>query len=310
VDVSVVIPIYNERDNVEPLLKELLASPMAGDVCEVIFVDDGSDDGTTRIIERLCANDPRVKAIVFRRNFGKSSALDAGFRQAKGDVVVTLDGDLQDDPNEIPNLLKRLDEGYDLVSGWKRDRQDPPTKTLPSLFFNAVVRTFSAVKIHDFNCGLKAYRSEVVRELNLYGEQHRFIPILANNRGFRVGEIPVRHRRRIHGKSKFGPRRLLRGFFDFITVAFLSRYNHRPLHLFGFWGVLMFAVGTIINVYLTAMWFLGHALSNRPMLVFATLLMIVGFQSVSLGLLSEMVASMRPGRSHYSVRKRINSEEE
>lgn len=309
-DISIVIPVYNERDNVEALLDEIRSQPLADRIREMLFIDDGSLDGTTLVIQRLCAKDDRVKAIMLRRNFGKSAALDAGFRQATGEIIITMDGDGQDDPAEIEALVAKLDEGFDVVSGWKQDRHDPLSKTLPSRLFNGTMRLISGVRLHDFNCGLKAYREEVTREIDLYGERHRFIPVLAANCGFRVGEIAVNHRPRTHGKSKFGAKRLIRGFLDAITITFLGRYTQRPSHFFGLWGMVMFLAGLLINAYLTVCWFEGEALSNRPLLVLGVLLMLLGFQSVSVGLLSEMLISTRGADRHYSVRGRVNCDDD
>lgn len=307
---SIVIPVYNEKDSVAPLVQELLDCPVADRIGEILFVDDGSDDGTTTAIEAMCAAHEQVKAIVFRRNFGKSAALDAGFRHAQGDIVLTMDGDLQDDPAEIPQLIAKLDDGFDMVSGWKQHRQDPVDKTLPSRLFNAVTRRVSGVDLQDFNCGLKAYRREVVRELNLYGELHRFIPVLAHCRGFRIGEVPVNHRPRRHGKSKFGSARLINGFLDFITVTYLSRYNRRPMRLFGLLGTSVFALGGALNAFLVIRRMIMPSawLTNSPYFFLGILLMILGFQLLSAGLVGEMLVHMRPGHAHYSVARRVKVE--
>src|SRR5436189_3023962 len=220
---------------------------------ETIFVDDGSTDGTFAALTRLHSGTDNVRVVRLRRNFGKAAALLAGFNQAQGGTVVTIDGDLQDDPAEIPRLLAKLDEGFDLVSGWKTRRRDPWRRRVLSRIFNAVTGRVSGLRLHDMNCGLKAYRAEVVRGLRLYGELHRFIPVLARSRGFRVAELPVNHRPRQHGGSRYGLERYLRGFLDLLTVTFMGRYRHRPLHLFGGLGLFLGAVGTVILVYLTVL---------------------------------------------------------
>lgn len=292
---SLVIPVYNEADSLEPLLGEIDAA-VAGlrMPAEVVFVDDGSTDGSFATMERLAAGRHDVRIVKLRRNFGKSAALAHGFVAARGDVVVTLDGDRQDDPAEIGKLLAALDEGHDLVSGWKEGRQDPASKTLPSRFFNWTVRRTTGIPLHDFNCGLKAYRREVADAVSVYGELHRYIPVVAAQLGFRVGEVRVAHRRRTAGRSKFGWQRFARGYLDLLTVLFLGRYHSRPQHLFGGIGTLLFLGGLAISVYLTTDKIaFGHALSDRPLLLLGVLLMIVGVQLVSLGLLSELIVNSR-----------------
>ena len=232
-----------------------------------------------------------------RRNFGKAAALQAGFEEAQGEIVVTIDGDLQDDPSEIPRLLAKLDEGFDLVSGWKTKRRDPLSRRIPSRIFNAVTGRLSGLRLHDLNCGLKAYRAEVVRGLRIYGELHRFIPVLAHYRGFRVAELPVNHRPREHGRSRYGMERYVRGFLDLLTVTFMGRYRHRPLHLFGGLGLLLGAIGTLLLGYLTVLKLMGEAIGHRPLLTLGVLLVVVGVQLVSLGLVSELVASHHEERS-------------
>jgi dolichol-phosphate mannosyltransferase len=238
-----------------------------------------------------------VRVVRLRRNFGKAAALAAGFRQSTGDVVVTIDADLQDDPAEIPRLLAKLDEGFDLVSGWKTQRRDPLRRRIPSKVFNGVVGRVSGVRLHDLNCGLKAYRADVVRNLRIYGELHRFLPVLAHDRGYRVAELPVNHRPREHGKSRYGMERYLRGFLDFLTVWFMGRYRHRPLHLFGGLGLAMGAIGTALLVYLTILKLSGEAIGHRPLLTLGVLLVVVGLQFFSLGLLSELITSHHEERT-------------
>ena len=302
---SIVIPVFNEVESVPLLYDEIVATADSLSLpWELIFIDDGSTDGTTRVLHEVYERDPRVQIIEFRRNFGKSAALAAGFEAADGDAIITMDGDLQDLPAEIPRLIEQLNRGADLVSGWKFPRHDPLNKRLPSSIFNSVVRSLSGVKLHDFNCGLKAYRREVIKEIRIYGELHRYIPLLAHFRGFRVVEIQVGHRARKYGRSKFGNGRFARGFFDLLTVLFLAQYTRRPLHFFGWFGVGALMVGFIINAYLAINWLLGHAIGTRPLLTLGVLLMIIGAQFVVFGLLAEMIASTKTERD-YSVRRTL-----
>jgi len=295
--ISVVVPLLNEEHSLETLYREIAAAlESRSDEFEVIVVDDGSTDGSMSVLTRLHDQLPNVVVVHLRRNFGKAAALQAGFLEARGDVVVTIDADLQDDPAEIPKLLAKLDEGFDLVSGWKTRRNDPLLRRLFSRAFNWATGLVSGVKLHDVNCGLKAYRAEVLQGLRIYGELHRFIPVLAAYRGFRVAEIPVNHRPRQHGRSRYGPERYLRGFFDLLSVTFMGRYRHRPLHLFGGVGVFMGAVGFVILVYLTVIWLWGQAIGHRPLLTLGVLLIVVGIQFISLGLLSELITSQHEER--------------
>ena len=296
--VSVVIPVYDEERSVALLYDELRSAlqPLDTD-WEAIFVDDGSTDGTFAALTRLHSSADNVRVVRLRRHFGKAAALVAGFDQARGDTVVTLDGDLQDDPAEIPRLLAKLEEGFDLVSGWKTRRRDPLSRRILSRVFNSVTSRFSGVRLHDMNCGLKAYRAEVVHGLRLYGELHRFIPVLAHYRGFRIAELPVNHRPREHGRSRYGIERYLRGFLDLLTVSFIGRYRHRPLHLFGGLGLALMASGIGILIYLTVDKALGHAIGGRPLLTLGVLLVVVGLQFFSLGLISEMITSHHEERA-------------
>jgi dolichol-phosphate mannosyltransferase len=296
--ISVVVPVHDEERSVALLYDELEAvlDPL-GQAWEAVFVDDGSTDGTFGALARLHAAHENVRVVRLRRNFGKAAALQAGFEEAQGDVVVTIDGDLQDDPAEIPRLLAKLEEGFDLVSGWKRRRRDPLRRRVLSRIFNVVTGSLSGLRLHDLNCGLKAYRSEVVHGLRIYGELHRFIPVLAHYRGFRVGELPVNHRPREHGRSRYGLERYLRGFLDLLTVTFMGRYRHRPLHLFGGLGLGLGTLGTLLLVYLTVLKLSGEAIGHRPLLTLGVLLVVVGVQLVSLGLVSELVASHHEERS-------------
>ncbi len=292
------VPVHDEERSVALLYDELTSAlePL-GVPWETIFVDDGSTDGTFAALTRLHNDARNVRVVRLRRNFGKAAALVAGFDQAHGDIVVTIDGDLQDDPAEIPRLLAKLDEGFDLVSGWKTRRQDPLTRRLLSKVFNRVTSAFSGVRLHDMNCGLKAYRAEVVHGLRLYGELHRFIPVLAHYRGFRIAELPVNHRPREHGRSRYGVERYLRGFLDLLTVSFIGRYRHRPLHLFGGLGLVLGLVGVAVLVYLTVVKALGHAIGQRPLLLLGVLLVVIGMQFFSLGLISEMITSHHEERA-------------
>jgi glycosyltransferase involved in cell wall biosynthesis len=292
--ISVVIPVYNEEGSLAALHDELdraFAGPSAGSV-EFVFVDDGSRDGSWGMLADLAAKDPRVRAIRFRRNFGKAAALTAGFRSAAGGLVFTLDADLQDDPAEVPRFLAKLDEGYDVVSGWKKTRHDPWHKVIPSRVFNAMVSTLTGCRLHDHNCGFKLYRSEVVREVDIYGELHRFVPVLAHARGFRVGEIEVHHRPRRHGASKYGVSRFLKGFLDLLTVRFLTRFSQRPLHVLGGIGLGLLCLGLLGLGYLAVLWLMGYRpIGNRPMLLYAIAFLVVGVQLLSLGILAELVTA-------------------
>jgi glycosyltransferase involved in cell wall biosynthesis len=290
--ISIVIPLHNEERSVALLYEELQAAlePL-GEDWEAVFVDDGSTDGSFAALTRLHDARDNVRVVRLRRNFGKAAALATGFGQASGDTIVTIDADLQDDPAEIPRLLVKLDEGFDLVSGWKLKRRDPVRRRVLSRLFNWVTGRVSGLRLHDMNCGLKAYRAEVVRGLSLYGELHRFVPVLAHYQGFRVAELPVNHRPREHGRSRYGLERYLRGFLDLLTVSFIGRYRHRPLHLFGGLGLVLGAIGTAILVYLTILKILGHAIGERPLLTLGVLLVVVGLQFFSLGLISEMLTS-------------------
>ncbi|NCO38543.1 MAG: glycosyltransferase [Armatimonadetes bacterium CG_4_10_14_3_um_filter_66_18] len=310
--VSLVIPVRNEAGNVAVLLGEIAEAMGPLDVpWEVVFVDDGSTDDTFAELRSLhdshTGDGLAVRVVRFRRNFGKSAALAAGFEAARGAVVITMDGDLQDDPAELPRLLAQLDQGYDLVSGWKKVRRDPLSKTLPSRLFNRILAWVSGLPLHDFNCGLKAYRREVVQEIRLHGELHRFVPILAHAKGFRVGELVVNHRPRAHGRSKYGWGRLVQGFLDLHTVLLLTRYASKPLHLFGGTGLCCLLMGLAANAYLATLWFLGiRPIGNRPLLLLGVLLMILGVQLVSLGLVGEMLISQQPDeQKSYSVAERL-----
>jgi glycosyltransferase involved in cell wall biosynthesis len=306
-EVTVLVPVLDEAETVEELAARVATVlDGLGRTFEIVFVDDGSRDGTTDRVLAARARDSRVKLVRLRRNFGKAAALTAGFDFARGALIVTMDGDLQDDPEEIPRLLATLAEGnLDLVSGWKRDRRDPISKTLPSRLFNWVTRRMAQVDLHDFNCGFKAYRREVLEQVPIYGELHRYIPVLASRRGFRVGELPVRHHARRSGVSKYGWDRFYKGLLDLLTVLFITKYTRRPLHLFGAIGLLAFGIGFVIDAWLAFLWaFRGESLSQRPLLIFGVLLMLAGLQVLTTGLLAEMTThkSFRRADS-YSIKE-------
>ena len=287
---SIVIPLYNEAESLGDLygcLAEVLAA--LPQQVEIIFVDDGSTDASFRVLRGLRDNDDRVKIAQLRGHQGKAAALAVGFREARGDVVITLDADLQDDPKEIPRFLAKLGEGYDLVSGWKAHRQDPWTRRGLSAIFNRVTASITGLRIHDFNCGFKAYRRAVLNELKLHGELHRFIPALAHWRGFNVAEIKVEHHPRRYGRSKYGMARIPRGFFDLLTVIMLTRYTRRPLHLFGLLGLFLGLAGVGIIGYISVGWFFGKWIGARPILLIGAVLFIAGIQLVSFGLVAEMI---------------------
>jgi len=306
VEITALIPVYNEAENLEPLLEKLTADLRAlGKTYEILVVDDGSSDDTLERLRELHRRVPHLRAIVFRRNYGKSAALSVGFGSARGRVIVTLDGDLQDDSAEIGGLIQKLDEGYDLVSGWKQNRKDPISKTIPSKLFNTVTSSMTGVKLHDMNCGLKAYRTEVVRTIRLRGELHRFIPVLAYWNGFRVGEMRTVHHPRLHGKTKFGPARFLNGFLDLLAVMFLNTSSRRPLHLFGRIGVFFALVGAAIMIGYSWRWVLGEGLRLRPALLFGAVLVILGIQFISMGFLGELIASTRSHEPDYAIRERL-----
>jgi glycosyltransferase involved in cell wall biosynthesis len=308
--ISVVVPLHNEERSIALLHEELEAAldPL-GEAWEAVYVDDGSTDGSFAALTRLHAHNENVRVVRLRRNFGKAAALAAGFAQADGDRVVTLDGDLQDDPAEIPRLLAKLEEGFDLVSGWKTRRRDPLRRRIPSKIFNRVAGWMSGLRLHDMNCGLKAYRAEVVHNLVLYGELHRFIPVLAHEQGYRIAELSVHHRAREHGRSRYGLERYLRGFLDLLTVSFMGRYRHRPLHLFGGLGLLLGFTGTALLVYLTIDKLLGNAIGKRPLLTLGVLLVVVGMQFFTLGLISEMITSHHEERAVARDQRDVHVEE-
>ena len=308
VDLSVIVPLCNEEENLQPLHREITEVLLKiGRSYEIIFVNDGSSDASAGILEELAELDPRVIVVHLRRNFGKAMALSVGFKEARGNIIITMDGDLQDNPIEIPKFIEEIESGYDLVSGWKFKRLDPLSKTLPSKLFNKVVSLATGLKIHDFNCGFKAYSRKVLENLRIYGELHRFIPALAHGEGFRVTEIPVDHRPRVHGKSKYGFERYVRGMLDLLTVLFITRYTRKPLHFFGSVGLVFMFLGFVINTYLAILWFMGHAIGTRPLLSLGVLLMVMGVQFVSTGLVGEMITrNQQPDESSFIAGK-VNS---
>lgn len=301
---SIVIPLYNEVDSLAELYARVSRSAdtcvSAGQISdwELWLIDDGSTDGSAEIAERFTASDSRVGLVVFRKNRGKAAALQAGFSRASGDVIITMDADLQDDPDEIPRFLEQLEQGYDVVSGWKKQRNDPAEKRIPSRLFNAVTAKGSGVKLHDFNCGFKAYRSEVVRSFTLYGELHRYIPVLAARSGFRITEIVVQHHKREHGTSKYGIERYLRGLFDSMTTLFLLKYFDRPMYFFGRFGLISFLIGFVLCGILTVEWFMGQTIGNRPLLLLGVMLILLGMQFFGTGYLASMIVETNARRNY------------
>ncbi|MFN8366238.1 MAG: glycosyltransferase [Candidatus Kapaibacterium sp.] len=306
--ISVVIPMLNEEESLPELIDQLekVLEKASRGRYEVLFIDDGSTDSSFDIVRRYNRKNSRIHGIRFRRNYGKSAALSVAFAAAKNDVVITMDADLQDDPNEIPNLLAKIQEGFDLVSGWKKKRNDPLEKRLPSKFFNFVTSTVSGIKLHDFNCGLKAYRKDVVKTVQVYGEMHRYIPALAHWEGFKVTEIPVQHHARKYGYSKFGFSRYMKGFLDLLTVVFTTRFIKRPLHLFGTLGAFFAIVGFSVDLYLSYEWAFNNVpLSNRPLTLAGVALIIVGVQLISMGLIGEMIVKNSLSNAEYTVKEKF-----
>lgn len=304
--VSILVPLFNEEESLRPLYSEIKKTlkTISSDH-EIFFIDDGSTDKSLSIIKDLARLDNKVRYLSFRTNYGKSAALQIGFKNITGDAVITMDADLQDDPSEIPQLLKKLSEGYDLVSGWKKKRYDPFIKKYSSRFFNFVTRFFSKVKIHDFNCGLKAYRKEVTQSIHIYGELHRYIPVLAGWKGFSVSEITVKHHPRRYGKTKYGISRFFKGFIDLVTVIFTIRYIQRPMHLFGFVGVIAALAGFLVSLYLTyEKIFLGMGINNRPIFFLGILLIIVGVQFFAIGLIGELMVHNFQDDKEYVIKEK------
>ncbi len=286
---SFVIPVFNEEKSLKVLHKEIIEN-IPNTSYEIIFIDDGSTDNSYTVIEEIAREDANIKLIRFRTNFGKAAALQAGFDKAQGEIIFTMDADLQDDPKEIPRFIEKIDEGYDLVSGWKKKRKDPITKRWPSKFFNLITSMVFHLRLHDYNCGYKAYRRDAAKSLNIYGELYRYIPAIVWSKGFSVTEIVVTHHKRKFGRSKYGASRLIRGFLDLLTVTMITKYRRSPLYLFGASGLIISLIGFIISVWLAVKKiFFGMSLSNRPLLFLGILLIVVGVQLISLGLLGEMI---------------------
>lgn len=307
--ISVIIPLYNEKESLATLYGELIP-PLTGYTAdyELIFVDDGSTDGSIEVLKDLQRHDARIRIIRLRRNFGKSAALSAGFSIARGEIIATLDADLQDRPPELPRLLAKLDEGFDLVSGWKHPRKDWLGKRIPSLIFNRITAYLTGVRLHDINCGFKVYRREVIEEIKVYGEMHRYIPVLASYRGFRLAEVQVTHMRRPYGRSKYGVSRMFSGFFDLLTVVMLTRYNSKPLHIFGILGMSLFTIGALIELYLSIGWFLEIWIRDRPLFLLGVVFLIIGVQFIFFGLIGEMIAYSSRRDDDYSVREILETD--
>lgn len=310
-DVSVIIPLLNEEESLRELT-EWLANVLNGDnfSYEIIFIDDGSTDGSWKVIEELHSKNESVKGIKFRRNYGKSAALNCGFMEAQGAVVITMDADMQDSPDEIPGLYKMIKEdSYHVVSGWKKKRYDPVTKTIPTKIFNWATRRMSKIKLHDFNCGLKAYRNDVVKCIEVYGEMHRYIPVIAKWAGFtKIGEKVVQHNKRKYGKSKFGMSRFINGFLDLISITFVGKFGKRPMHFFGLWGTFIFFIGFLIAGYLayTKIILATYKMTDRPLFYLGLLCMIIGSQMFLTGFIAEMISRSSSDRNNYLIEKKIS----
>ena len=316
IDISIIVPLYNEAESL-PELAEWIRSVMEreGLTYEVIMVDDGSTDSSWDVVSTLAAKDSHIKGISFRRNYGKSAALFCGFKRAEGEIVATMDADLQDSPEELPEMRRMiLEEGYDLVSGWKQNRQDPKlTKNLPSKLYNATARRITGIKLHDMNCGIKAYRREVVKDIEVYGEMHRYIPYLAKNAGYtRIGEKPVHHQKRKYGSSKFGLERFVNGFLDLLSLWFLSTFGKKPMHFFGYTGITMFLVGGIMTIWIIvaklvrqAQGVRFRAVTDQPLFYLALLAVILGVMLFLAGLIGEMIARSSSERNSYNIKKEI-----
>ncbi|MEW4561794.1 glycosyltransferase family 2 protein [Bremerella sp. JC770] len=317
---SLVIPVYNEDESLAKLYDEICEVVSTNNYdAEIIFIDDGSKDDSWKVVSQLVEKDPRIRGLKFRRNFGKAAGLDAGFQEAQGDVIITMDADLQDDPHEIPRFLEQLDAGYDVISGWKQVRHDPWHKVGPSRVFNWMVSTLTGVKLHDHNCGMKCYRGEIFDEVRLYGELHRFVPVLAAAHGWKVGEIVINHRARQFGHSKYGVRRFLKGFLDLTTVAFITGYGQRPQHLLGGIGLLFFALGFVGLFGLSGWWVLDRLigaeepieLHKRAIFYYSIVALLLGTQFVTVGLLAEIIRSATaPQTKSYFISQKVGVRDE
>ena len=307
IDISLVIPLFNEEESLPELEKAIESALKSSFSYEIIFVDDGSTDKSWEVIEDLQKKGDHIKGISFRNNYGKSTALQAGFERAEGEFIVTMDADLQDDPNEVPEMVQMLKDGNDLVSGWKKERFDPISKTVPSKFFNYVTRKSAGIELHDFNCGLKAYKSELVKNIYLYGELHRYVPVLEKREGFnRITEKVVKHHPRKYGHTKFGLSRFINGFLDLITILFVQRYLQKPMHFFGSIGVVLLIAGGGINIYLAFMKLLyGTGINGRPLLFLGILLMVLGVQFFSTGLLGELINKNHVEHQKPNIKKSV-----
>jgi len=313
-DVSIVVPLFNEEESIPELCSWIERVCIENDLShEIVLIDDGSTDASWNIVESLSASNQNIKGIRFQRNYGKSAALNEGFKMVQGDVVITMDADMQDSPDEIPALRKMIiEDKYDLVSGWKQIRHDPISKTIPSKFFNGVTARVSKIKLHDFNCGLKAYNVKVVKSIEVYGEMHRYIPLIAKWAGFRkIGEKVVKHRARKYGKSKFGGiNRFVTGFLDLASIMFVGKFGKRPMHFFGTWGTISFLFGFLVFIYLMfSKFFLDKTgMTQRPLFFFAILAMIIGTQLFLTGFIAELITRNAPGRNFYLIEKKIGFE--
>ena len=312
-DVSIVVPLFNEEESLPELCSWIERVCIEHKLSfEILLIDDGSTDASWNVVEALSAGNHNIKGIRFQRNYGKSAALNEGFKMVQGEVVITMDADMQDSPDEIPALRNMIvKEGYDLVSGWKQRRHDPISKTIPSKFFNGVTASVSKIKLHDFNCGLKAYKLKVVKTIEVYGEMHRYIPLIAKWAGYRkIGEKIVEHRPRKYGKSKFGLERFVNGFLDLASIMFVGKFGKRPMHFFGGWGTISFLFGFLVFTYLTISKFFNEktGMTQRPLFFFAILAMIIGTQLFLTGFIAELITRNAPGRNFYLIEKKIGFE--
>lgn len=309
-DISIIIPLLNEDESLPELCEWIVRVTTAHQFSyEIIMVDDGSTDNSWNVIDSIAAANSHVKGIKFQRNYGKSAALNEGFKAAKGNVVITMDADMQDSPDEIPGLYKMImEENFDVVSGWKQKRFDPITKTVPTKFFNAATRWSSGIQLHDFNCGLKAYRYKVIKSIEVYGEMHRYIPVIAKWAGFRkIGEKVVEHRARKYGTTKFGWERFINGFLDLATISFVSKFGKSPMHFFGLYGTLCFLLGLIMSIYMVVAKFVftDYSITNKPVFFIALTVMIIGMQMFLAGFIAELLARNAPERNSYLIEKKI-----